>query len=75
LPPAMIRGLKYVPPAVLTAIIVPAVFIQDGEFSAGLNNAYLIGAIVSVLIAWRTKSLLWTITVGMAVFLLWRGLM
>lgn len=74
LPPAVIRALRYVPPAVLTAIVFPAVFLQDGNLAIRLDNAYLIGAIVSVLVAWRTKNLLWTILIGMGVFLAWRGL-
>lgn len=74
LPPAVIRALRYVPPAVLTAIVFPAVFLQDGNLAIRFDNAYLIGAIVSVLVAWRTKNLLWTILIGMSVFLMWRGL-
>jgi len=74
LPRPLFRALKYVPGAVLTAIIVPAVVIQDGEYALTPENAYIIGAIVAVIVAWRTKSLLWTILIGMAVFLIWRGL-
>ena len=74
LPEPVFRALKYVPSAVLTAIIVPAVMIQDGDFALRFDNAYLIGAIVATVIAWRTRSLLWTIVIGMVVFLLWRGL-
>lgn len=75
LPPAVIRGLKYVPPAVLTAIVFPAVLLQDGELAIRVDNAYLIAAIASILIAWRTRNLLWTIVLGMGVFFLWRALM
>ena len=75
LPPAIIRALRYVPPAVLTAIIFPAVLIQDSQLAIRVDNAYLIAAIVSIVVSWRTKNLLWTILIGMAVFLAWRGLM
>lgn len=74
LPPAVLRALKYVPPAVLTAIVFPAVLLRDGELALRLDNAYLIGAVVAVAVAWRTRSLLWTIITGMVVFLLWRAL-
>jgi branched-subunit amino acid transport protein len=74
LPPAMLRALKYVPTAVLTAIIVPAVLIADGKLNLSINNAQLIGSIVATVIAWRTKNLLWTIVGGMVAFGLWRVL-
>ena len=75
LPPAIIRALRYVPPAVLTAIIFPAVLIQDSQLAIRIDNAYLIAAIVSIFVSWRTKNLLWTILIGMAFFLAWRGVM
>lgn len=74
LPPAILRALKYVPTAVLTAIILPAVLIQDGKLNIAFDNAQLIASIVAVLIAWRTQSLLWTIIGGMVAFGLWRVL-
>jgi len=72
LPPAVLKALKYVPPAVLTAIIIPEVLIEDGKLDVSHSNASLIGAIVAVGVAWYTKSLLWTIVIGMGAFLLWR---
>ncbi len=73
LPPAVLRALQYVPAAVLTAIIVPAVLIQEGTVNFSPQNAALVGAIIATGIAWYTKSLLWTILIGMAVFLFWRA--
>lgn len=74
LPPAVLRALKYVPVAVLTAIVFPVVLLREGEVALRLDNAYLVGAVVAIVVAWRTRSLLWTISVGMGVFLLWRAL-
>jgi len=74
LPDSVMSALKFVPPAVLTAIIVPAVLMPDESLDLGLGNAYLIGAVVAVLVSWRTKSLLRTIIIGMAVFLVWHSL-
>ena len=72
LPEPVLRALKFVPVAVLTAIVVPALFMPEGDLSLDWTNAYIIGAVTAGLISWRTKSLMWTITVSMAVFLLWR---
>ena len=72
LPPAVLGALKFIPPAVLTAIIVPAVLQPQGQLDVSLHNAYLIAAVAAALISWRTKNLLLTIVLGMAIFLGWR---
>ncbi|GIL11620.1 MAG: branched-chain amino acid ABC transporter [Chloroflexota bacterium] len=74
LPDTALRALRYVPAAVLTAIVVPAVLMPDGALELRLENAYLPGAVVAALVAWRTKNLLLTIIVGMGAFLLLRAL-
>jgi branched-subunit amino acid transport protein len=74
LPPTVIRGLRFVPVAVLTAICVPAVLLPAGTLDLRPTNAYLIAALAAILIAWRTKHLLLTIGAGMGIFLLWRVL-
>lgn len=67
------RALQYVPPAVLTAIIVPAVLIPDGlALNLSLKNAYLAGAVVTVIIGKLSNSLFLTIVGGMAFFALWQ---
>jgi len=76
LPGIVIQALKYVPPAVLMAIIAPAVLLPGGErVLLGLSNAPLYASLVAVLVAWRTRNLLATILVGMgALWLLRWGL-
>lgn len=73
LPPLVIRALSFVPVAVLTAIIVPAVLMPEGAIDVGIDNAYLVAALLAIIVSWRTKNLLATIVIGMAGFLLWRG--
>lgn len=68
-------ALRYVPPAVLTAIIVPAVLMPNGEsIEVSGTNAYLVGAVVAGVVGWTSKNLLLTIVIGMAVFLGWQWL-
>lgn len=74
LSPAVLRALKYVPPAVLSAIVFPAVLLRDDRLALSIDNAALVGAVVAILVAWRTRSLLWTIVIGMATFLLWQAM-
>ena len=66
LPGIVLRALRFVPPAVLSAIIVPAVFFPDGErLMLGLDNPRIIAVIIAGLVSWRSKNLLLTIVVGM----------
>ena len=63
------RWLRYVPPALLAALVVPAALAPEGRLEVGLPAwAVLAGAVV----AWRTRSVLWTILGGMAAFWLLR---
>lgn len=63
-------ALKFVPPTVLTAIIIPSVVMPQGFIDFSLYNHYLMAAISSVIIALVTKSLLKTIGLGMFFFLI-----
>jgi len=64
-PPLLRRWLRYVPVAVLAALVVPPVVAPQGCLEVGLRTwAVLAGAIVS----WRTRSVLLTILGGMATF-------
>lgn len=73
LPNVLLSALKFIPPAVLAAIIAPAILAPDGgpiRFTG--DNAYLLGGVVAGVIAWRTRNLMATIVLGMLVFQLWR---
>lgn len=72
LSPRVLRALRYVPPAVLSAIVAPALIAPNNQIAITLSNAYLIAGIVAIGIAAYRKNLLLTIGVGMIVFLVWR---
>lgn len=74
LPEGVFRALRYVPPAVLSAIIFPAVLRPGGEWHFGFDNAALIGSLVAAVVAWRSRNLLLTIVVGMSALWVWRAL-
>ena len=69
--PALIeRALNFVPAAVLTAIIVPAVIYPTGpQAQLGWHNPFLDAAILTAIISYLTRNLLATIVIGMGVFL------
>jgi branched-subunit amino acid transport protein len=75
-PQTLAQALKYVPPVVLTAIIMPAVLIPGGEtIQFSYTNPYLVGAVAAALVGWFSRSLLLTIVLGMAAFWGWQGLL
>jgi branched-subunit amino acid transport protein len=63
------RALRFVPPAVLTAIIFPELLIRDGSLALSLSNPRLIAGAFAILVGLKTKNIIWTILVGMS--LLW----
>lgn len=70
-PATMRRALHYVPPAVLSAIIFPELFLRNGVLDISTSNIRLLAGLVAVLVAWYSKNTLLTIIVGMlALFLI-----
>jgi len=67
-PEVVTRALRFVPVAALTAIFIPEMALQNGELVLSLENIRLVAGIIAILVAWRTKSALWTIGVGMVSF-------
>lgn len=65
LPPLVRQGLRFVPPAVLTAIISPEMLIPGGQFDLSLGNFRLLAGMLAIVIAWRTRNLLATLAGGM----------
>ena len=50
----MRSALRFVPAAVLSAIIWPAVIVQDGAIDLWIDNLHLIAALIAAVVAWRT---------------------
>jgi branched-subunit amino acid transport protein len=60
------RSLRFVPAAVLSAIIVPELLAPKPTVELYILNPELISGILAVLVAWKTKNVLLTIGVGLA---------
>lgn len=69
-PETLRRALHYVPPAVLSAIIFPELFIHDGGLDVSLGNTRLLAGFIAALVAAWTKNSLLTILAGMVALLL-----
>lgn len=73
-PPLLLAALKYIPPAVLAAIVVPGLVAPQGDIDLSLRNDFLIAGLFAAVIAWRTNNLLLTILLGMAGLWVYRWL-
>jgi len=70
IPDTMRRALHYVPPAVLSAIIFPELFYQNGNLDLAWTNTRLLAGLIAIAVAWFSKNTLVTIIVGMIALLI-----
>lgn len=64
-PKLLVRALRFVPPAVLSAIVFTEVVVRDGRADLSPSNLRLVVAVLAALVAWKTKNVLLTIAAGM----------
>ena len=67
------RGLRFVPVAVLSAIVLPELTSPDGSLSLTWRNPQMAAGAVAILVAWRTKNMLLTILAGMAALFIFKA--
>ena len=67
LPMWLLRSLRFVPAALLTAIAVPSLIIRGGLVDVSPLNERMLAGMVSALVAWRTRNVIYTIGAGMLV--------
>jgi branched-subunit amino acid transport protein len=71
LPPLFLKWLRYIPVAVLSALLVPGILLSDNKFSFEFENNALLASIPCILVAAKTKNLFLTVLVGIiSMFLL-----
>ncbi|MES1924894.1 AzlD domain-containing protein [Salinisphaera sp. T31B1] len=63
--PRVRQALRYVPVAVFSAMACPPVVVQAGVW-AGPASPRVWAAMVAVLVAWRSRNVLYTVGAGMA---------
>ncbi|MBI9051540.1 MAG: AzlD domain-containing protein [Anaerolineaceae bacterium] len=67
LPNALRIWLQYIPPAILAALLMPSLLVQNELLNLNWNNTALLAAIPTFYVAYRFKNTLLTIFVGMLV--------
>ncbi|WP_435124415.1 AzlD domain-containing protein [Halobaculum sp. D14] len=64
-PPRLQLALRYVPPAVLAALVAPS-FVPAAPTVAAVLDPRIVGGAAAVVAAWYTEDVLWTVAAGMA---------
>jgi branched-subunit amino acid transport protein len=67
LPPLALRILRMIPPAALAALVTPGLLRPDDRFDP--LGAEALAGLVAGLVAWRTKSVIWPLVVGLPIAL------
>lgn len=75
IPKIIIAWLRYVPVAVLAALIAPGIAASERQMFISPANVYLLASIPAFLVAWRTKSMLFTVSAGMIVVFIFKTLL
>jgi branched-subunit amino acid transport protein len=65
LPAAFREGLRFIPPAVLAAIVLPELVLREGALAVTPDNHRLVAGLAAALVAWRLRSTWFTIGAGM----------
>ncbi len=69
------RALRFVPPAVLTAIIIPELVVRAGALDLSPLNPRLLAGLLAGVVAWRTRNVLLTIVAGMLALVVLQALL
>lgn len=65
IPPWVDRTLRFIPAAVIAAIIAPRLLVIDGSLVIDPANERLLAGAVGVVVAWYTENIFATIVAGM----------
>lgn len=66
LPQVVHRALRFIPAAVLAALVVPALVRPEGAIDFSLHNLRLIAGVLAAAVALLTRNVLFTLGAGMA---------
>jgi branched-subunit amino acid transport protein len=64
IPEGFRRWLQFVPVAVLSALLVPNILLQNGGLALRLDNTYLLAAVPTLIVAARFKNIFLTVLCG-----------
>lgn len=62
------HALRFVPAAVLTAVLMPELITWNNKIDLTWQNPQILAGIVATLVAWRTRNVVLTLLSGLACF-------
>ena len=65
-PQWLIGYMKFIAPSVLTALIVPAIFIKNGKLDISASNEYIFASLITAAVAYFSKNMLAAVISGVA---------
>ena len=65
LPAAFVHCLSFVPVTVLAALLAPELLLRDGGLYFSFDNLFLLAALPTLFVAWKTNSFFGSIATGM----------
>jgi branched-subunit amino acid transport protein len=72
LPEIVITWLRYVPAAILAAMLLPSILLKGQQLNIALNNLFLLAMIPTFAVAWKTRSMFAAVITGMGIVALGR---
>jgi len=70
MPDRVVRWLSFIPAAVLSALLAPAILIKNGSLSLSLSNTSLLAFIPTLITAYKTKNIFYTVSGGLVFYLI-----
>jgi len=74
LPERLQHGLRFAPACALAALIAPELLADQGTVLVSMSNAKLVGGSIATAVMLATRSMLATMTIGMAAYMTVRHL-
>lgn len=70
LPEKVVIWLSFIPAAVLAALLAPSILLKNGSLYLSLENTALIAFFPTLLVAYKTKNIFYTVSGGLIFYLL-----
>lgn len=70
LPEKVIVWLSFIPAAVLSALLAPSILLQNGSLYFSLENTSLLAFFPTLILAYKSKNIFYTVSGGLIFYLL-----
>lgn len=67
MPEILNQWLEYVPSCIIGALLLSSLFMKEGNLHLAVSNTILLSAIPTVIVAYITKSPVFTVIIGVAI--------